>query len=87
MESNTILAKLQPIFRDILDQPDLTIARDSSARNIEDWDSFAHIVLIRAVEKEFSIKFALNEVGNLKNVGEMADMIQVKLAAQSPART
>ena len=83
MDSNAILAKLQVIFRDILDQPDLVIARDSSARTIEDWDSFAHIVLIRGVEKEFGVKFALNEVGNLKNVGEMSDLIQSKLDART----
>ncbi len=83
MDSNAILAKLQPVFRDILDQPHLVIARDSSARTVEDWDSFAHIVLIRGVEKEFAVRFALNEVGNLKNVGEMCDLIQAKLAART----
>lgn len=80
MDSTAIHARLQPIFRDILDQPDLVISRDSSARTVEDWDSFAHIVLIRGIEKEFGIRFALNDVGNLKNVGEMSDLIQAKLS-------
>lgn len=83
MDSTALLARLQPIFRDILDQPDLVISRESSARTVEDWDSFAHIVLIRGIEKEFAVKFALNEVGNLKNVGEMADLIQAKLSPRT----
>ena len=83
MDSTAILQKLQPIFRDILDQPDLVINRPSSALTIEDWDSFAHIVLIRGVESSFGVRFALNEVGNLKNVGEMSDLIQSKLAART----
>ena len=83
MDSTNPLARIQLIFRDILDQPDLVITRDSSARTVEDWDSFAHIVLIRGIEKEFGVKFALNEVGNLKNVGEMVDLIQAKQSTRT----
>jgi acyl carrier protein len=76
---NDILGQLQPIFQDILDQPDLTITRESSAQNVEDWDSLAHINLVTAVEKHFKIKFALGELQELKNVGEMVDLIRIKL--------
>lgn len=76
---NDILGQLQPIFQDILDQPDLTITRESSAQNVEDWDSLAHINLVTAVEKHFKIKFALGELQELKNVGEMVDLIRTKL--------
>ena len=76
---NDILGQLQPIFQDILDQPDLTITRESSAQNVEDWDSLAHINLVTAVEKHFKIRFALGELQELKNVGEMVDLIRTKL--------
>jgi len=79
MDSNTLLAELQPIFRDILDQPDLVLTRDSSAKNVEDWDSLAHINLVTAIEKKFKIRFALSELQGLKNVGEMIDLMIVKL--------
>ena len=80
--NDDILAQLQPIFRDVLDQPTLTVTRDSSGNNVDDWDSFAHINLVMSVERHFKIKFALGELQELKNVGEMTDLIEEKLAAK-----
>jgi len=80
MDSDTLLAQLQVIFRDVLDQPDLVLTRDSNARTVEDWDSLAHINLVTAIQKTYKIKFALGELQNLKNVGDMIDLIEQKLA-------
>lgn len=79
---NDILAQLQPLFQDILDQPELVITRESSALNVEDWDSLSHINLVTAVERHFEIKFALGELQDLKNVGDMVDLISAKLGAR-----
>jgi acyl carrier protein len=79
MDNNTILEELQEIFRDVLDQPDLVLTRASNAHNVEDWDSLAHINLVTAVEKKYKVKFALGELQELKDVGDMIDLIQVKL--------
>ena len=75
-----ILDKLQPIFQDVFDDPKLAIARESSAQTVEGWDSLAHINLVSAIEQEFGIRFALGELETLKNVGEMVDLIQAKVA-------
>ena len=74
-----ILARLQPIFQDVFDRPDLVIRRDSNAQAIEDWDSLAHITLVSSIEQEFKIKFALGELQTLKNVGDMVYLIGTKL--------
>jgi acyl carrier protein len=79
---DSILEQLQPIFQDILDQPDLVITRESNSESVEDWDSLAHINLVTAIEERFGIKFALGELQELKNVGDIVDLIQVKLAAK-----
>jgi acyl carrier protein len=79
---DSILEELQSIFRDILDQPDLILAPESNANNVEDWDSLAHINLVSAVEKHYKIKFALGELQELKNVGDMIGLIKTKLAAK-----
>ena len=80
MTNDEILAELQEIFRDILDQPDLVLTRDSNAHNVEDWDSLAHINLVTSIEKKYKIKFALGELQELKDVGDMIDLIRVKLS-------
>ena len=78
----SILEELQSIFRDVLDQPDLILTRESNASNVDDWDSLAHINLVTSIEKHYKIRFALGELQELKNVGDMIDLIQVKLAAK-----
>ncbi len=80
MESSEILAELQSIFRDVLDQPDLVLTRESNASNVEDWDSLSHINLVTSIEKAYKIRFALGELQELKNVGDMIDLIERKLA-------
>lgn len=72
------LKKLQEIFRDVFDENDLEITMETTAQDIEDWDSFAQISLIVDIEKEFSVKFNLEEVSKLKNVGDMLELIKKK---------
>lgn len=74
-----ILTRLQPIFCDILDNSSIVITPESSARDIEEWDSLAHISIVSAIEQEFRIRFALGELEKLNNVGEMIALMQKKL--------
>lgn len=77
-----ILEELQPLFRDILDQPNLRITRESNSSNVEGWDSLAHINLVTVIEQEYNVKFSIDELLELKNVGEMVDLMEIKLAAK-----
>jgi len=75
-----IWKRIRPIFIDIFDDNQLNINEESSADNIEEWDSLNHVNIVVAIEKEFKIKFALGELESLKNVGEMVQLISKKLA-------
>jgi acyl carrier protein len=75
-----LLEQVQDIFRDILDQPELVLTRESSAYTVEDWDSLAHVNLVTAIEMRFKVKFALSELQTLRNVGDMLDLLEKKLA-------
>ncbi len=79
MEEVQIFAKLTPIFHDVLDNDAIELSRNLTARGVEEWDSLTHIRLIVAVERAFGIKFQSMEVTDLKNVGAMVDLIQLKL--------
>jgi acyl carrier protein len=74
-----ILQRLQPIFQDVLDDPDFVLKRESSPANVEEWDSLAQISLITTIEKELRVRFSLGEVQALKNVGDMVDLLEGKL--------
>lgn len=74
-----ILAKLTPIFQQVFEDECVVINRETTADDIDAWDSLSHINLVLAVEMEFKIRFALGELQALKNVGEMVDLIGKKL--------
>ena len=75
-----IMNQTTDIFRDILDNEDITLSLGSTADDIEEWDSLTHIQLIVALEKHFKIKFTTQEITSYKNVGEMAASILKKIS-------
>jgi acyl carrier protein len=81
MDTRPVFERLQAIFRDQFDDQGLTLTRESAATNIAGWDSLMHIGLIAQIEAEFSIRFALGEIQDLNNAGEMLDLIGSKLGS------
>lgn len=82
MTTEQIIQELNPLFRNIMDNDDITVGYETSAKDIEEWDSLTHIQMVVAIEKHFKIRFKSNEIASFKNVGEMSDAIRTKLAAQ-----
>ena len=78
MKKNELLIRLQEIFRDVFDNEDIVISNDTVAEDIEEWDSLAHIQLIKELESVFGIKLTSKEILSWDNVGEMVDAIQAK---------
>jgi len=74
------LDTLTQIFRDVLDDDELVLKRELTAKDVDGWDSLTHIRLLVTIERMFKIKFTLPEVRELKNVGELADLIQARTA-------
>jgi len=75
MTSDEVLSQVSDIIRDVLDQPDIGISLTTTADDVEGWDSFNHINIMVAVEAHFHIKINTAEVEELKNVGELVDMV------------
>ena len=79
MEKNEILNQVQAIFCDVLDNEDIVLSNETTANDIEEWDSLSHIQLIVAIEKNFKLKFTSLEIMKWKNVGEMVDTIYQRI--------
>ena len=75
MTNEQIYERLNKIFQNVFDEDRLAVRENTTAEDIDGWDSLEHINLIVAVEKRFGIKFNMGEVTTMKNVGEMADII------------
>ena len=73
-----IYEDLNEIFRDIFDDDSIELTPETNSDDIEDWDSLEHINLVVAIEKKFGIKFSMDEVTGMKNVGEMVEIIKAR---------
>ena len=71
-----IYEKLNEIFRDIFDDEEIVVTAETNSGSIEDWDSLEHINLVVAIEKAFQMKFSMDEVTGMKDVGEMVEIIR-----------
>ena len=66
---------LQDIFRDVFDDEELTIGEETTAADIEDWDSLTNMTIISEIEKRWNIHFKLRDIIRMKNIGDMADAV------------
>ncbi len=78
MSREEILAKLSVILGDALDLDHVQLTEASTAEEYEDWDSVNHVRLLIGAEQAFGIEFATTEVGLVKNVGQLVDLIEAK---------
>ncbi len=79
MERNEILSRVEEIFREELELDELTLNDETTADDVEEWDSLSHIQLVVALEKAFGIKFSSREILSWDNVGDLIDSIQNKI--------
>ena len=79
MDRNEILEQLRSIFEEILDDGEIQLRGETTASDVEGWDSLTHIQLVVAIEKHFKIRFTSKEIQSWNNVGEMVDCILQKI--------
>ncbi len=79
MDRDEILRDLNEVFRDVFDDESITVDEETTAEDVDGWDSLEHINLIAAVEQEFGVKFTMGQVVSMKNVGEMMDIIEAQV--------
>ena len=75
MDHSEVLNRLTGVFQNVFDDRTLSLARTTTAQDVERWDSLMHINLIVAIEREFKIRFTTREIVGLQNVGELIDLI------------
>ncbi len=71
---------LTEVFHDVFENEDIVLTPQTTANEVDGWDSLSHAILISAVELKFQIKFSTREVLRLKNVGDLVQLIDSKRA-------
>ena len=79
MKEEEIIKKLQSIFNDIFINTKVKVTRKLNASKVNEWDSLNQINLIIAIEKEFNIKFSVNDIQSMDTVGDTIDIIIEKI--------
>jgi acyl carrier protein len=78
MEPTQIYSKLTSVFHEVFGADDIILTPELTAEDVPEWDSLTHIRLMITVERAFGIKFSTSEIGHLKNIGDLARLIQSK---------
>lgn len=73
-----IYERLTSVFREVLDDETIVLSPETTAEDIEGWDSVKHIRLIVTIEAEFGVKFTIEEFTETANVGEFVSLIERK---------
>lgn len=71
--------RVQNVFNEVFERDDFILTNDTTAEEVEEWDSLSHIQFIVGLENEFGVKFALGELQSLRNVGDAYNLINTKI--------
>ncbi len=81
MTVDEIIRRIADVMVDVFDVDEVDVTATTSADDIPEWDSLSHIRFVITLERLFKIKFLNEEIADLKNVGDLARVIQAKLPA------
>jgi acyl carrier protein len=71
-----IFYKVSGIIGKTLNRSDLVLFPGASSKDIEGWDSLAHLTIIGAVEKEFSITIDFMEILEIKTIEDICKTVE-----------
>ena len=80
MEHDRILSTLNGIFQEIFDDDEIILNRETTALDIEEWDSLNQIKIILACEKAFNVHLKPREISALESIGDMVDHLGALLS-------
>ncbi len=83
MTDQDILNRLTQILRDLLSDDAIELTMETKRDEVPNWDSFAYVSFIVAVEMEFGMKFKVADVESFQNVGAIVQRISALLPTRS----
>ena len=83
MTEPEIYDALNQVFRTVLEDDTIALTPQTTAEDVDGWDSMNHIFIVAELEKRFGLKFKAAEMEELKNVGELAALLHDKLDARA----
>jgi acyl carrier protein len=79
LSSDAVWGSLGEVFEEVLGRP-VELRPETTAADVDGWDSVVHVMLVLASERKFGIRFESSEIANAANVGEFVTLVESKLA-------
>lgn len=79
MARQEILENVSLIMKDVFELENEIITENMCSDDIEAWDSLTHLQLIGEIEEQFVIKFSMQEIMEMEDVGDMINIIERKM--------
>ncbi|MBQ9361073.1 MAG: acyl carrier protein [Lachnospiraceae bacterium] len=71
-----IKTRVNKVFRKVFEDDSLNIEMETCSDDIPGWNSLAHINLLAMIEKEFDIRFDIDQIITFENVGDICKAIE-----------
>ena len=75
MTQNEIMDALHSIFRTVLKNDSITLTAETTANDVDGWDSVTNVMIIDEIEKQFGLSFKLRDIIKMKNVGDLSNKV------------
>jgi acyl carrier protein len=69
-----VLRRLEEVFEDVFGEA-IALTRETTADDVEAWDSVKTVELVVAIEREFDVRFSVGEIARLATVGQLIERI------------
>lgn len=79
MTREDIIVKVTTVFSSVLEHSNFELTNETTADDVDGWESITHMILIEEIEKEFNIKFKLMDLMNMDSVGDLLDTIESEI--------
>lgn len=78
MTKQEVLQQIEIIFHEVLNRTDFTLTEETTAKDVNGWDSLTNMTLIVRIEEKFDCKFKFREIVKFKNIGDLCDAVLTK---------
>lgn len=79
MEKQEISKKINDVFSNVLGHNNFSLTNETSADDVDGWESITHMMIITEIEKTFNIKFKLMDLMNMNNIGDLMASIHKEI--------
>ncbi|MFP2994600.1 acyl carrier protein [Spongiivirga sp. MCCC 1A20706] len=80
MSQETLISSVTKVFEAVLEHTNFSLSRETTAADVDGWDSVTHIMIISEIEKTFKIEFDLMDLMDMDNVGDLLDTIEKEIS-------